>query len=119
MSIEQTDNFEIPSDPGVLLKIKNGLQTVADSKLRQKAESDLQTETFNKLAEETGVPNRTLRKLATVQAEGMDKARDELDKVEALMFAINKGGLKEAHEANIEFAMNQDKGQAAPAADQG
>jgi hypothetical protein len=36
----------------------------------------------------------------------------------ALMFAINKGGLKEAHEANIEFAMNQDKGQAAPAADQ-
>lgn len=83
--------IQIPTDPNVLLQIKKGLQEVEASKIRGKAETDLQTEIFNKLAEETGVPNRFLRKLATAQAEGgVDKLIREVEDVEALYVVINR-----------------------------
>lgn len=109
MSVEQP-TFNIPSDPGTLLVLKEGLQAISDSKARAKGESTFQTEKFNELAEKTGVPNQVLRSLATVQAEGgVDKMARKVSDLEQLYHAVNRPANEIAHQANIQMAMGQDQ----------
>ncbi len=81
----------IPSDPAVLQKIGMGIREVLASKVRAKAETDLQTEIFQNLSEETGVPNNMLRKLASAEAEigGIDKLQKVVDDVVALKVSVD------------------------------
>lgn len=114
MSTEQV-TFTMPTDPAVLIKIGQKLQQVADSKLRQKGETALQTDIFKVLAEETGIPNGVLRKLANIQSDGgIDKLTREVEDLDALHQAVKYAKAKQSYN-NGSSSVNPDQ----PDADEG
>lgn len=81
----------LPSDPRLIKIISDGLNEISNSKARAKAETQLQTDIFNKMAEETGVSNQFLRSIATADAEGgVDKMIAKVEAIEVMYDRIQQ-----------------------------
>lgn len=73
MSIENTEDFTIPSNPADLKKIQDVVNELVNSKIRQQGETDYQKEAIKALAEDMDIPAKAIRKLM------MDKYKDTFE----------------------------------------
>jgi len=64
MSIVQTAEFVVPSDPETLKKIKDLCFELSASMCRSEGERDFQSEAIKDLAKDTEIPAKFLRKAA-------------------------------------------------------
>lgn len=66
MSVIQTADINLPSDPTILKKIKDACIEISASMARAEGEKDFQKEAIAELAEATEVPKKFLRKIANL-----------------------------------------------------
>lgn len=66
MSIEQTPDINMPSDPVILKKIRDCMFELSASKTRTEGERAFQTEAISALAKEVEIPKKFLRKMANI-----------------------------------------------------
>jgi len=66
MSIIQTADINIPSDPVTIKKIQDVLFEISASMTRAEAEKSFQSEAIKELAEATEVPAKYLKKIANI-----------------------------------------------------
>lgn len=64
MSIVQTAEFIVPSDPAVLKRIKDLCIELSSSMCRSEGERDFQSEAIKDLSKDTEIPAKFLRKAA-------------------------------------------------------
>jgi hypothetical protein len=64
MSIIQTSDIQIPSDPTIIKKIKDACIEVSSSMTRADAEKTLQKEAIAALAEETEIPKKYISRIS-------------------------------------------------------
>lgn len=84
----------VPNDPKIHKIIRDGLEEISASKTRAAAERTLQTETFKRMAQDTKVPKKFLRKLAKFGSkEGAEQAESEMESLVVAagqVFTVNK-----------------------------
>lgn len=85
MSIVQTSQIEMPSDPETLKAIKDAMFEISASKTRAEGEKEFQKEAIAELHEKTKIPKKYLNKMATLyhrqnrsEVEGDMEATGEL-----------------------------------------
>lgn len=66
MSIIQTSDIILPSDPVTIKKIKDVLFEISASMTRSEGEREYQTEAIKELAEDTEIPAKYLKKIARI-----------------------------------------------------
>ena len=64
MSVIQTADIQIPSDPVTIKKIKDACVEISASMTRSEAEKTLQKESIAALAEETEIPKKYLSRIS-------------------------------------------------------
>lgn len=92
MSVVETANFTIPSDPATRKAIYDAMSEISKSYTRQEAERDFVKEAISECAEKSGVPKPILRKLSRSMHKG--NVAEEVGKTEAMQelhYAIVNG----------------------------
>lgn len=85
MSIIQTADINIPSDPVTIKKIKDACIEISASMTRTEAEKTLQKGAIVVLAEETEIPKKYLNKLAKLyHKQNKDQVFAETESTDAL-----------------------------------
>ena len=85
MSIIETTQVQLPNDEATRKLIKDAIQESVDSKLRAKAESDLQKEIASEIAEKTNFDKKHFNKLVRARfKDGLSKEVAELSDLEAV-----------------------------------
>lgn len=84
MSIIQTADIQIPSDPATIKKIKDACIEISASMTRAEGEKIYQKEAIVALAEETEVPKKYLNKLAKLyHKQNRDQVVAEMESTDA------------------------------------
>jgi TRAP-type mannitol/chloroaromatic compound transport system substrate-binding protein len=85
MSVIQTADINIPSDPATIKKIRDACVEISASMTRAEAEKTLQKEAVAALAEETEIPKKYLNKLVKLyHKQNKDQVFAETESTDAL-----------------------------------
>ena len=85
MTVADTNQVQLPQDEANRKIIKDAIQEAVDSKIRAKAESDLQREIASEIFEKTGFKKKHFNKLVKARySDGLKREVAEMSDLEAV-----------------------------------